>query len=269
MGLFRFWAICAPFCAPLRQLLAKCQHAPRRPHYRRQPPTKRDVWPLRQTRIAEKREPSVGIPIDATAPHLLYWRGKSLLLTAPGSPNLQGYAAQRWFKPVRSASVIAHGRRTHSAMDAFLILRRQPGVHLSRRPPAVPLPARVVFTPCADSHPMPVSVGSTHRDGRETHLPSPCPTRHTALPPNDNPADNSRFATPPHPPLAPTLRCSEHLSDPQAGRWCDCRAAPAQPRVPASSAGAASPAAAFGQFRRPDRWVHARARGRTEPSVPR
>src|SRR5690606_30932484 len=136
-------------------------------------------------------------------------------------------------------------------------LRRQPGVHLFLTATCRAFTCPGSFHAPRCPHPMPVSVSSTHRDGRVKHLPSPCPTRHSALPPNDNPADNRRFATPPPSPLAPTLRSSEHLSDPQAGRRCDCRATPAQPRVPVSSAGAASPAAALRQFRRPERWVNA------------
>ena len=158
----------------------------------------------------------------------------------PGSPDLQGYAAQRWFNP-SALRVRQRARSPYPFGDGCCFYSPTP----ARRPPfpdghqpCLHLLGSFSRLALKSAH---ARLCAPHRDGRETPLASPCPTRHSALPLNDNPADNSWFATPRHLPPAPTLRCSEHLSDPQAGRWCDCRAAPAQPRAPASSAGAAFP----------------------------
>lgn len=109
----------------------------------------------------------------------------------------------------------------------------------------------------------------SHRDGHEKHLRSPCLTRLAAPHANDNPADNSRLPFPQLSPLAPTLRCLEHLTDSQAGLRRMLRLLPPNRSSPASSAGAASTAAAFGQFRRPEGLGYRPCSGSYRALVPR
>ena len=145
---------------------------------------------------------------------------------------------------MRTASGSAHVRRTHPAMDATFLLLRQFTV-----PPLSPP------TLAGHNH-QSVSEVPALRDGLAKHLRSPRRTRLATPPPRDNSADNSRFATPQRSPLdanAPPFGAPDR---PQAGTHANAATAPAQPLAPpASSAGTASTAAAFGQFRRPDRWV--------------
>ena len=172
---FSFMGNLRPVLRPVGTIACTMPPRSRQPLYRHRRRPKCGVSPLRHRRTRKKEAKALSaFRLTSPRPACFIDGANRCRGQRPGSLNLQGYAAQRWFDPVRSASVIAHGRRTHSAMDAVVsTLRRHPGVHLSCRQPAVLLPVRAVFRPHAEISPRP-SLSFTQRRARNTP-PQPLP----------------------------------------------------------------------------------------------